>query len=64
MPLPGAPHVVSPGDVLVAAGLGQLVLMGMRTGMRTGRPRPAPSGTDGSLGGSRPGRPPAGAGGR
>ncbi|MDP9434488.1 MAG: DUF5317 domain-containing protein, partial [Actinomycetota bacterium] len=32
VPLPGLPHVVSPGDVLVAAGLGQLVVLGMRTG--------------------------------
>jgi hypothetical protein len=29
---PWRPEVVSPGDVLVAAGLGQLVLLGMRTG--------------------------------
>ena len=28
-PWPGLPEVVSPGDVLVAAGLGQLVLLGM-----------------------------------
>lgn len=36
VPLPRAPQVVSPGDVLVAAGLGQLVVVGMRGG----RPRP------------------------
>jgi hypothetical protein len=37
VPLPWRPEVVSPGDVLVAAGLGQLVLLGMRTGPRPGR---------------------------
>jgi Family of unknown function (DUF5317) len=37
VPLPLAPQVVSPGDVLVAAGLGQLVLLGMRGG-RPGQP--------------------------
>jgi hypothetical protein len=31
VPLPLRPEVVSPGDVLVAAGLGQLVVLGMRT---------------------------------
>jgi hypothetical protein len=36
VPLPWRPEVVSAGDVLVAAGLGQLVFLGMRTGMRTG----------------------------
>lgn len=36
---PWRPEVVSPGDVLVAAGLGQLVLVGMRTGRA--RPRHA-----------------------
>jgi hypothetical protein len=35
VPLPLRPEVVSVGDVLVAAGLGQLVLSGMRTGLRT-----------------------------
>jgi hypothetical protein len=35
VPLPLRPEVVSAGDVLVAAGLGQLVFLGMRTGMRT-----------------------------
>jgi len=34
---PGHPEVVSPGDVLVAAGLAQLVLLGMRTGSRGAR---------------------------
>ena len=32
VPLPLRPEVVSAGDVLVAAGLGQLVFLGMRTG--------------------------------
>ena len=32
VPLPLRPEVVSAGDVLVAAGLGQLVVVGMRTG--------------------------------
>jgi hypothetical protein len=32
VPAPWRPEVVSPGDVLVAAGLAQLVLLGMRTG--------------------------------
>lgn len=36
VPLPGLPSVVSPGDVLVAAGLAQLVVAGML------RPRPLP----------------------
>ncbi|MCW2665230.1 MAG: hypothetical protein JWN57_192 [Frankiales bacterium] len=34
VPLPSRPQVVSPGDVLVAAGLAQLVVVGMRTGGR------------------------------
>lgn len=37
VPLPWRPQVVSPGDVLVAAGLGQLVVVGMRTGGRRQR---------------------------
>ncbi|MBK5305182.1 MAG: DUF5317 domain-containing protein [Frankiaceae bacterium] len=32
LPAPRWPEVVSPGDILVAAGLAQLVLLGMRTG--------------------------------
>lgn len=40
VPLPRAPQVVSPGDVLVAAGLGQLVLLGMRRRPAPPRPRP------------------------
>lgn len=32
VPLPRLPQVVSPGDVLVAAGAGQLVVLGMRGG--------------------------------
>src|SRR3954447_2037946 len=38
LPLPVRPEVVSPGDVLVAAGLGELVVMGML------RRRPSPPG--------------------
>jgi len=34
---PWRPEVVSPGDVLLAAGLAQLVLIGMRTGPRPAR---------------------------
>jgi hypothetical protein len=48
VPLPLRPEVVSPGDVLVAAGLGQLVALGMvgagatdRALSRQGRPRRA-----------------------
>jgi hypothetical protein len=33
VPLPWRPEVISPGDVAVAAGLAQLVLLGMRAGM-------------------------------
>lgn len=40
VPLPGLPQVISPGDVLVAAGVGQLVLLGMRSGRSPAR-RPA-----------------------
>ena len=39
VPLPVRPEVVSPGDVLVAAGLAQLVVLGMRP---AGRQRPLP----------------------
>ena len=43
VPLPRVAQVVSPGDVLVAAGVGQLVVVGMGTGrgrpLRRGRPR-------------------------
>ena len=39
--LPLRPEVVSPGDVLVAAGLAQLVVVGMLSQQRTGRPLPA-----------------------
>jgi len=51
VPLPLRPQVVSPGDVLVAAGLAQLVVVGMRGPRRLPRvalpPRaPAPPGTD------------------
>jgi len=37
--VPGRPEVVSPGDVLVAAGLGQLVVLGMLTPLPAGRAR-------------------------
>lgn len=33
VPAPWRPEVISPGDVAVAAGLGQLVLLGMRSGV-------------------------------
>jgi hypothetical protein len=42
VPLPLRPEVVSPGDVLVAAGLGQLLVLGMTYGDGGRRPRPAP----------------------
>lgn len=41
VPLPPRPEVVSIGDVLVAAGLGQLVTLGMVAGTPQGRPRGA-----------------------
>ncbi|TAL18256.1 MAG: hypothetical protein EPN99_11425 [Frankiales bacterium] len=41
VPLPLRPEVVSIGDVLVAAGLGQLVTLGMVAGTPQGRPRGA-----------------------
>jgi Family of unknown function (DUF5317) len=34
VPLPWRPEVVSPGDVLIAAGLGEFVLLGMRSPRR------------------------------
>lgn len=39
VPLPRLPQAVSPGDVLVAAGLGQLVVLGMGGGRRLPRRR-------------------------
>jgi Family of unknown function (DUF5317) len=42
---PRRPEVVSPGDVLLAAGLAQLVLLGMRTGPRPARHARRPFGT-------------------
>ncbi len=39
-PWPVRPEVVSPGDVLVAAGLAQLVVIGMRSGPARGRHAP------------------------
>jgi len=49
VPLPVRPEVVSVGDVLVAAGLGQLVALGMVHGPGTPRPRgvPTPQGRKG-----------------
>lgn len=41
VPMPRRPEVVSIGDVLVAAGLGQLVALGMVAGTPQGRPRGA-----------------------
>jgi hypothetical protein len=44
VPLPWRPEVVSPGDALIAAGLGELVLLGMRPRRRSaGQVRQAPS---------------------
>ena len=40
-PWPVRPEVVSPGDVLVAAGLAQLVVIGMRSGPTRGRHAPS-----------------------
>jgi hypothetical protein len=37
VPLPGRPEVLSPGDALIAAGLGELVLLGMRPSRRRTR---------------------------
>jgi hypothetical protein len=37
LPAPGRPEVVSPGDVLLAAGIAQLVLVGMHTGRKGAR---------------------------
>ncbi len=57
VPLPRLPQVVSPGDVLVAAGVGQLVVLGMRGGrplprLRRDRP-PVDAGRDWLRGGVR-----------
>jgi hypothetical protein len=38
VPLPWRPEVVSPGDILIAAGLGVLVLLGMRPRRRRRQP--------------------------
>lgn len=38
VPLPWRPEVVSPGDALIAAGLGEFVLLGMRPRRRTTSP--------------------------
>jgi hypothetical protein len=42
VPMPLRPEVVSPGDVLVTAGVAQLVAAGMLAGRAQGRQRPAP----------------------
>jgi hypothetical protein len=39
LPLPWRPEVVSPGDALIAAGLGELVLLGMRRRRIVNEPR-------------------------
>ena len=45
VPLPWRPEVASPGDILVTAGLGQLVLVGMRPQRRRRRPASRASAT-------------------
>jgi len=57
VPLPRLPQVVSPGDVLVAAGAGQLVVVGMGRRRQPGRRQPVPrpdAGRDWLRGGVRP----------
>jgi hypothetical protein len=57
VPLPLRPEVISPGDVLVAAGLGQLVVLGMlgagapgqRQGRRRGAVPPLPAWTSATM---------------
>jgi hypothetical protein len=43
VPLPLRPEVVSPGDLLIAAGLAELVLIGMRPRRRLSEGRPQPT---------------------
>jgi Family of unknown function (DUF5317) len=43
VPFPRLPEVVSPGDVLIAAGLGELVLLGMGPRRRARRPAGRPT---------------------
>lgn len=61
VPLPVRPEVVSPGDVLLAAGLGQLVVAAMTSTHRAAPPTVAARGGAGSTapasGGSRTGTP-------
>lgn len=64
VPLPLRPEVVSPGDVLVAAGLGQLVALGMvgagatdRAPRAQGRPRGMPPPLPARTSPARPSRP-------
>ncbi len=59
VPLPLRPEVVSPGDVLVAAGLGQLVVLGMSGRGMPGRgvPGRGVSGRGVSVGAGPPARP-------
>jgi hypothetical protein len=66
VPLPLRPEVVSAGDVLVAAGLGQLVALGMvgagatdRAPRAQGRPRGTPPPLPASPSAARPARPPS-----
>ncbi len=57
VPLPLRPEVVSPGDVLVAAGLGQLVLLGLlgrAGGGAHGAPEQAPALVPGAVSPRRP----------
>jgi len=56
--LPVRPEVVSAGDVLVAAGLGQLVVMGMLTRLPASAPAPAPAPTAAGAAAPRPARRP------
>lgn len=72
VPVPLRPEVVSPGDVLVAAGLGQLVALGMvgagatdraprPAGVGRGRPRGTPPPLPARTSAARPSRRPAAA---
>jgi hypothetical protein len=54
VPLPLRPEVVSPGDVLVAAGLGQLVALGMTGAGATDRAPRFPTGSQGRPRGTPP----------
>jgi len=58
LPLPVRPEVVSPGDVLVAAGLAQLVVVGMLRPLRPVPALPAAPGATRPRGGARRSLPP------